>query len=222
MKHNDVVNSARFSSDGKWVVTASEDYTAQVWDAQTGQPVGQPMKHKGAVFSASFSQDSKWVVTASQDKTARVWDAQSGQPVGQLMKHEDGVNSASFNLDGKWVVTASADHTARVWDAIIVKQKAPSWLSKLLEKFGGRDLNLQGGLEPFSNSIRLKFARNFKNFPAMTTSPVLAAGWWRTHPPARSRPFLRSRYRNLFPTPRRKHFGRDRRSLSFGPRKSTH
>jgi WD40 repeat protein len=78
MKHGDLpdnwVKSASFSPDGKWVVTASYDDTARVWDAQTGQPVGQPLNHDWSVNSASFSPDGKWVVTASRDKTARVWD----------------------------------------------------------------------------------------------------------------------------------------------------
>jgi dipeptidyl aminopeptidase/acylaminoacyl peptidase len=75
MKHDDQVSSARFSPDGKWVVTASKDNTARVWDSQTGQAVGQPMKHDKEVNSASFSPDGKRVVTASDDNTARVWDA---------------------------------------------------------------------------------------------------------------------------------------------------
>jgi WD40 repeat protein len=45
MKHNDAVNSAQFSPDGKQIVTASSDNTARVWDAQTSKPLTEPMKH---------------------------------------------------------------------------------------------------------------------------------------------------------------------------------
>jgi WD40 repeat protein len=55
-------------------VTASDDHTARVWDAQTGQPLSPPLQHQFDVKSASFSPDGKWVVTASWDNTARVWD----------------------------------------------------------------------------------------------------------------------------------------------------
>ena len=36
--------SAAFSPDGKRIVTASEDKTARLWDAETGKPIGEPLK----------------------------------------------------------------------------------------------------------------------------------------------------------------------------------
>ena len=50
MRHEDAVFSAQFSADGQRVVTASEDKTAQVWDAATGKAIGEPMRHDGRVI----------------------------------------------------------------------------------------------------------------------------------------------------------------------------
>ena len=75
MQHDGSVNSAAFSPDGKRVVTASDDRTAQLWDAATGAPIGQPLQHAGPVYGAWFSPDGERVATASGDKTARVWVA---------------------------------------------------------------------------------------------------------------------------------------------------
>jgi WD40 repeat protein len=113
--HKGPVRRAAFSPDGRRVVTASADGTAQVWDAATGDPVTPPLKHNGAVNCAAFSPDGRRVVTASEDGTARMWDAATGRLVATL-KHEGGVLSAVFSPDGKRVVTASGDKTARVWD----------------------------------------------------------------------------------------------------------
>ena len=40
------VNSAAFSPDGRFVVTASEDGTARVWEAATGKAIGEPLRHE--------------------------------------------------------------------------------------------------------------------------------------------------------------------------------
>ncbi|TDN61159.1 WD40 repeat protein [Paraburkholderia sp. BL10I2N1] len=115
--HQDAVDSAVFSPDGKRVATASWDRTARVWDAATGKQIALLSGHQGWVYSATFSPGGQHVVTASRDRTARVWDAATGKQIVQLSGHQDLVYSAAFSPDGLWVVTASADRTARVWDA---------------------------------------------------------------------------------------------------------
>jgi len=117
LQHKGTVYLALFSPNGRRVVTASDDDTAQVWEADTGRPVGVPMRHKRAVYSAAFSPDGRRVVTASGDHTAQVWEADTGKPVGTPMQHKDIVYSAMFSPDGRRVVTASSDPTAQVWDA---------------------------------------------------------------------------------------------------------
>jgi WD40 repeat protein len=119
LNHRNAVRGGAFSPDGKSVVTASEDGTACIWDAETGRPIGKPIKgHKSGVLSAGFSRDGKRIVTASKDGTARIWDTAIGRPIGKpLIGHKDAVRSASFNPDGTRIVTASEDYTALVWDA---------------------------------------------------------------------------------------------------------
>jgi hypothetical protein len=108
---------ASVSLDGRRIVTASEDKTARIWDAETVQPDGEPPRHNGAVRHASFSPDGRYVVTACWDNTARIWDAETGLAHGEPLRHDDTVWLTSFSPDGRRVVTTSSDNTARIWDA---------------------------------------------------------------------------------------------------------
>src|SRR5204862_816281 len=72
--HGTMLYHAEFSPDGSKVLTASDDHTARVWDATTGQEL-LVLHHDGEVYDAMFSPDGLRIVTSSRDKTARVWDS---------------------------------------------------------------------------------------------------------------------------------------------------
>ena len=117
--HTGAVYSVAFSPDGTRIASGSGDDTVRVWDAATGQPVGDPLTgHTGAVISVAFSPDGTRIASGSADNTVRLWDAATGQPVGDpLTGHTDTVSSVAFSPDGTRIVSGSADKTVRLWDA---------------------------------------------------------------------------------------------------------
>jgi WD40 repeat protein len=144
----DVSGSARFSPDGRRVVTAFGEYpemTAQVWDAETGKLLTLLTGHEGPVASAEFSPDGGRIVTAALDATARVWDAGSGKEVRKFVGPKVGLLSAQFNPDGRQVLTvpdgrnfittpgpqfhtltavdADWDYSLRIWDVKTGKER---------------------------------------------------------------------------------------------------
>ena len=102
-----------------WVATASADGSVRLWDADTGQPNGNPLAgHTEAVFSVAFSPDGHRLATAGEDGTVRLWDAVSGEPVADpLTGHVRMVLGVVFSPDGRRLASRSADHTVRLWDA---------------------------------------------------------------------------------------------------------
>lgn len=111
------IRDARFSKDGRRVVTASDDHTARIWDAGNGRLLAKLEGHTGVVGQAEFSPDGDHVITAGWDGSAILWDAGHGRILNKLQGHSASVLSATFSPDGNSILTASADHTARVWNA---------------------------------------------------------------------------------------------------------
>jgi WD40 repeat protein len=121
--HTDIINSARFSSDERLVVTASQDGRAKVCNISDRQCV-LLRKKTTALFSAEFSPvDNNVVVTGGQDRTATLWDIRDPkQPKADFGQHVADVRQAAFDHEGKRVITASVDGTAEIWD---VQPKEP-------------------------------------------------------------------------------------------------
>ena len=112
--HTNIINSVRFSPDGKQILTASLDKTAQIWDSATGRPTFKLEGHTRSVNSAQFSPNGKWVLTTSTDKTARLWDAATGQHVDTFVasiglfhaEFTDNQHVAFHHGDLSWSLTA--------------------------------------------------------------------------------------------------------------------
>ena len=117
--HTDPVWAIAFSPDGARLATASDDGTAIIWDATTGQTLLSLTTHatRGR-HGLAFSPDGTRLITASDNRTATVWNSDTGEEVLTLDGHTDGVSSVAFSPDGSRIATASEDRTAKIWDAV--------------------------------------------------------------------------------------------------------
>ncbi|KAG8701958.1 hypothetical protein FRC09_005033 [Ceratobasidium sp. 395] len=112
------VLSVAISSDGRRVVSGSEDGTVRIWDAETGDTVLGPLKgHSYRVNCVAFSPDCHWIASGSNDDTIHVRGTETGElKLDPLQGHSDDITSIAFSPDGHRLVSGSEDKTLRIWE----------------------------------------------------------------------------------------------------------
>jgi tetratricopeptide (TPR) repeat protein len=102
-----------YSPDGTRLATASEDKTARLWDARTGQLLRELTGHTEMVTRVAFSPDGQRLATGSSAGTARLWDARTGQ---MLLELKGRSSDMVFTPDGTRLIADRWDRAERMWD----------------------------------------------------------------------------------------------------------
>lgn len=106
--HANIVNSVSFSSDGKYVVSTSDDKTVKIWDLENYKCIVTLEGHTSYTKTAVFSPDGSLVLSTSSDKTAKLWDVKTGECLntwGALKGNW--AYSAAFSPNGEFFAIAT-------------------------------------------------------------------------------------------------------------------
>jgi mitogen-activated protein kinase organizer 1 len=135
--HTGPVNAVRWTKDGNYCLSASDDRTVKLWNPHKICPpsfsaaaaadtksatVGQAPQiksyagaHGYAIQDVAVFHDNTRFVSGGKDRTLFVWDVTSGAVIRRISAH-DNVNALALNATSTVVLSASYDQTVRLWD----------------------------------------------------------------------------------------------------------
>lgn len=115
--HGGPIGAIAVSSDGTRAVSASFDYSAIVWDMETGAPLLRLLGHDAAVNDVAFAGgDDGLIVSVSDDGTFAVWDVATGEMAARFRGEGDKMVDVTVSSDGRLAAVAGWDLAARVYD----------------------------------------------------------------------------------------------------------
>ena len=110
---SDLIDSAAFSPDGRYVLSGSSNSEMKLWEASSGREIRTFGEYVGSV---AFSPDGKYALSGNQDKTLKLWDVSSGKEIRTFRGHTDRVHSVAFSPNGMYALSGSFDKTMKLWD----------------------------------------------------------------------------------------------------------
>jgi hypothetical protein len=142
----------RFSPDGKFLVTSSEDFTLQRWNLDSSEKV--ILKgHESWVHALQFAADGSQLVSGGCDGRLIWWSIAEAAPASTRVidAHEGWIRAISLSPDGTQLASVGNDRMIRVW-SMESGEKLAEWLGhdkhiySVLFDPDGKHL-LTGGLE---------------------------------------------------------------------------
>jgi WD40 repeat protein len=114
-RHGEPITFLAIPSDGKTLITATQDSVLRLWNRETGKeirrfvPAADPNGMGAARVSpylqgltrAALSKNGKVLAVALPSNVVQLWDVDTGKPLGQIKSSVNGVGSMAFTPDGK-------------------------------------------------------------------------------------------------------------------------
>jgi mitogen-activated protein kinase organizer 1 len=97
-QHQAAVNAVRFTVDGSYCMTASDDRTVRLWNPHKDDPKSsvagkafsiQTYKgvHGYSIYDLCISKDKTKFFSAGEDKAAYLWDVSSSRVIRRIQAH---------------------------------------------------------------------------------------------------------------------------------------
>ena len=112
--HDGPVMDLAFANKGHWLVSASMDKTAKIWELDQRTLAGTLLGHNDAIMGVAVQPDSKMIATTGDD-LVRLWDSDRLVPAPDVPDAAPGGYAIAFSPDGKHLVAGGRDGVLRVY-----------------------------------------------------------------------------------------------------------
>jgi len=113
--HTSHILGLSWCPDGKRIVTAGSDQTAQIWHAGTGQNLLTYHKHTFVIQAVAWSPDGQYIASSGDNHTVQVWNANTGELVFSYQGHTGYVTMLAWSPDGTTLASGGSDRTIQIW-----------------------------------------------------------------------------------------------------------
>ena len=113
--HQQAINDTAFTSDGRYLLSSSDDHTLRVWDVERGKS-RIFSGHTDEVWRIQLLPGSRRLITSGKDGTLREWDLETGE--GKLFATLSGpVSAVDVACENRCLIAASrTDDVLHMWD----------------------------------------------------------------------------------------------------------
>lgn len=112
--HKNVIGGLNWTKNSRFLISASRDKSARVWDVDKLEQVLSLEGHGDVVNDAHILGTR--IVTGSKDNLIIMWDLASGQPIKTSYDHLGEVKHVIFSPDGQYIISSARDNQINIYD----------------------------------------------------------------------------------------------------------